>query len=200
MPYYRCSSCGLTSYSAAGYSAASGCPNCSAPLSADARLYSMPASGITRALRARPEAVADARRAITGLPMAQGTRDTLALLVSELVTNAIRHAGLRPGDPINVEATRHGGRVRLSVHDGGQGFEVPDFGGRDPSTAGGRGLVIVDALSEAWGVDCSEDGCVVWCEITPEESPSAATEREVTSRYVQELATQMAGDPRVSGP
>jgi anti-sigma regulatory factor (Ser/Thr protein kinase) len=152
----------------------------------------MPASGIARALRARPEAVGDARRAITGLPLAQCTRDTLALLASELVTNAIRHAGLRPGDPINVQATRHAGRVRLSVHDGGQGFDAPRGGGRDPGAAGGRGLVIVDALSDAWGVDCSEDGCAVWCEITAEESPDATTERNVTTRYVQELATQMA--------
>jgi anti-sigma regulatory factor (Ser/Thr protein kinase) len=192
MPYYRCPSCGLTSYSAAGHSAASDCPNCSALLPVDAKLYSMPASGIARTLRARPEAVADARRAVAGLPLARGTRDTLALLASEIVTNAIRHAGLRPGDPIDVQATRHAGRVRLSVHDGGRGFDVPRVGDRDPGVAGGRGLLIVDALSDAWGVDCSEDGCVVWCEITPEENPAAASERTVTTRYVQELATQMA--------
>jgi anti-sigma regulatory factor (Ser/Thr protein kinase) len=191
MPYYRCPSCGLTSYSAAGHSASSACSNCSAPLSDDARLYSLPAGGIARALRARPEAVADARRAVTGLPLPQATRETLALIVSELVTNSIRHAGLRPGSAIDVQATRHDDRVRLSVHDGGQGFEVRPLDDRDPLAGGGRGLRIVDALSETWGVDCAEDGCIVWCEVLTDDGPTEQNEHAVVSGYVHELAVQL---------
>jgi anti-sigma regulatory factor (Ser/Thr protein kinase) len=106
----------------------------------------------------------------------QATRERLTLLVSELVTNAIRHAGLRPGDPIDVQATRHAGRVRLAVHDGGVGFEAPAVDGRDPLAPGGKGLTIVAALSDCWGVDRSGDGCTVWCEVAADDGPAGATE------------------------
>src|SRR3954454_6546447 len=55
---------------------------------------------IRRVLAAEPDAVGKARRSVIGLPVDQATRDVLSLLVSELVTNAIRHAGLTPEDPI----------------------------------------------------------------------------------------------------
>jgi anti-sigma regulatory factor (Ser/Thr protein kinase) len=146
--------------------------------------------GGTRALRARPEAVADARRVIAGLALSQATRQTLALLVSELVTNSICHAGLRPGDPIDVQTSDEAGRVRLSVHDTGQGFDQSALDGGDPLAVGGQGLVIVGALSEKWGVDRDADGCTVWCEVVKQEP--ATLEHEATTGYVRQLAIQMA--------
>jgi anti-sigma regulatory factor (Ser/Thr protein kinase) len=144
---------------------------------------------IKRALRARPEAVADARRAIAGLALSKTTRDSLALLVSELVTNSICHAGLRPGDPIDVRTHDNAGHVRLSVHDGGHGFDPSALEDRDPLAIGGQGLVIVAALSERWGVECDADGCTVWCEVVSE--PVAAIEHGATNGYVREPAVQM---------
>jgi anti-sigma regulatory factor (Ser/Thr protein kinase) len=192
MPYYRCPACGLTSYSAAGHSSISACPECAAALSEDAKQSQMSngAGGVTRSLRARPEAVADARRAIAGLALSQATRRTLSLLVSELVTNSLCHAALRPGDPIEVQTNDNGDRVRLSVHDGGPGFDRFALRDRDPLVVGGQGLVIVAALSEKWGVDRDADGCTVWCEVVQE--PAATMEDEATTGYVRELAVQMA--------
>jgi hypothetical protein len=61
--------------------------------------------------------------------------------------------------------------------------------------------MIVARLSDAWGVDCSEDGCVVWCEVAVEDGPAAVVERNVTAGYVHELALQLAtGGERLSGP
>lgn len=192
MPYYRCPACGLTSYSAAGHSSTSACLECAAALTEDAQHSPMSkaAGDITRALRARPEAVADARRAIAGLPLSLTTRRTLALLVSELVTNSICHAGLRPGDPIDLQTDDAAGRLRLSVHDGGPGFDRPALVDRDPLAGSGHGLGIVAALSERWGVDRDADGCTVWCEVVQE--PAAATEHRASAGYVRELAAQMA--------
>lgn len=192
MPYYRCPACGLTSYSAARHSSIGACPECSAALPEDAKRSPMSNGELSaaRSLRARPEAVSDARRVIAGLALSQGTRDTLALLVSELVTNSIRHAGLRPGDPIDVQTKDNAGRVRLSVHDGGLGFDRSAVGEPDPRASDGRGLVIVAALSETWGVDRDEGGCTVWCEVAP--VPPAAIAHEATASYVRGLAVQMA--------
>jgi anti-sigma regulatory factor (Ser/Thr protein kinase) len=146
---------------------------------------------MARALRARPQAAADARRAIAGLALSQATRETLALLVTELVTNAIRHAGLRPGDPIDVQTSDTGDhRVRLAVHDSGKGFEPPSLDDHEPLAGGGRGLLIVSALSERWGVDRDDAGCTVWCEVAPQ--PPGAIEHEATTRYLSELAVQLA--------
>jgi anti-sigma regulatory factor (Ser/Thr protein kinase) len=176
MPYYLCAACGLTTYSAAAYSSASMCPTCEGALTEDAKLYVVPGAhhNVSRVLLARPEAAGEARRALVGLPFPEITREDLALLVSELVTNSVRHAGLSARDPIGVSLINGAGRARLAVHDGGEGFTPSMSGWNGPQVAGGRGLEIVSALSEAWGVDCDPDGCTVWCEI---DVPSEAQEQ-----------------------
>lgn len=153
---------------------------------------------LTRVLAARPDAVAEARRAVRELRLPRTSRESLALVVSELVTNSIRHAGLAPDDSVNLRITHSAGRVRLAVHDRGDGFAVHADECRDLLTPGGVGLVIVDALAETWGVDCDPEGCTVWCEVTAEKDPAGTTERVVTTGYVHELATEMTrtGPPR----
>jgi anti-sigma regulatory factor (Ser/Thr protein kinase) len=131
------------------------------------------ADSIARVLAPRPEAIAEARRTLVDLSVPQPTRDKLSLLVSELVTNSVCHAGLRPDDAVNLDITNNAGRVRLAVHDGGQGFDISALDDRDPLTAGGQGLVIVAALSDKWGVDCHGDGCTVWCEVAVDEELAA---------------------------
>src|SRR5512133_2035803 len=72
---------------------------------------------------ARPESVATARRAfaqIDGLP--EHREEDLALVISELVTNAIRHAGLGSDDEIEITADFRGAGVHVTVRDGGKGF------------------------------------------------------------------------------
>jgi anti-sigma regulatory factor (Ser/Thr protein kinase) len=195
MPYYRCPACGLTTYSAASYSSASACPACLEALPGAARLYIEPGEkhDASYTLRAGPQAPGEARRALVGLTLPTITRENLALLVSELVTNSVRHAGLSPHAPIGVQVNNGSASVRLAVHDGGQGFpfpaqEVPV----GPLVPGGRGLAIVAALSEAWGVDSNTDGCTVWCQIAVEEQPTAAVNTEAPAGHVHESALGMA--------
>lgn len=168
MPYYRCADCGVTSYSAASYSSATTCPTCQAALTEHSRLEIVPGSrhDVACTMLARPQAPSEARRALVGLALPEETREDLALVVSELVTNSVRHGGLSSGDRIDVEVVNGAGTVRVVVHDGGHGFAFsPPEERRGPPTAGGRGLAIVDALSRTWGVDRKRGGCTVWCEL-----------------------------------
>jgi anti-sigma regulatory factor (Ser/Thr protein kinase) len=195
MPYYRCPACGLTTYSAASYSSAGACPACLKALPDNAKLYFEPGEkhDMSYTLRARPQAAAEARRALVGLTLPKITRENLALLVSELVTNSVRHAGLSAHAPIGVQVTNGSASVRLAVHDGGQGFpfpahEVPVA----PLVAGGRGLAIVAALSETWGIDSNPDGCTVWCQLAVDEQPTPVVNSEAAAGHVHELAVGMA--------
>ena len=166
MPYYRCPDCGSMSHSVAAYSTTGACAVCGAPLPSDAKLDALPEPEVvlSRSMRAGLAAPADARRAVGSLPLLEAARDKVGLLVSELVTNAIRHAGLGAGDPIDLDVTTTNGRVRIAVHDGGPGFEPNGRNGTLPS-AGGFGLSIIAALAEDWGVERGPDGCTVWCAV-----------------------------------
>jgi anti-sigma regulatory factor (Ser/Thr protein kinase) len=195
MPYYRCPACGLTTYSAASYSSAGACPACLEALPDKAKLYVEPGEkhDISYTLRARPQAAAEARHALVGLTLPKITRENLALLVSELVTNSVLHAGQSAHAPIGVQVNNGFASVRLAVHDCGQGFpfpaqEVPVA----PLVAGGRGLAIVAALSETWGVDSNPDGCTVWCQLAVEAQPTAAVNSETPAGHFPELAVGMA--------
>lgn len=155
------------SHSVAGYSTAGVCAVCSAELPASARLESLPEAriGVHRSMSAGLSAPAQARRVVGALPLGEDARETLALLVSELVTNSIRHAGLSAGDPIELKLTSENGQLWTAVRDGGPGFDPADGNG---SGAGGFGLSILAALSEDWGVECGPGGCTVWFSIDAE--------------------------------
>jgi anti-sigma regulatory factor (Ser/Thr protein kinase) len=76
------------------------------------------------------------------------TLDNLELVVSELVTNAVRHG---PGDVITLRlVTDSDGAIAGDVADGGRGQVA--IREREPYTEGGLGLPIVDALTSEWGV------------------------------------------------
>ena len=93
---------------------------------------------------------------LTGLPV--DLREAVLLMVSELATNAVVHAG--SGFDVDVDRTRRS--VRVSVGDHGLGTPaVRSPGETDPH---GRGLRIVDTLSDEWGVAPGVDGDVksVW--------------------------------------
>jgi anti-sigma regulatory factor (Ser/Thr protein kinase) len=147
---------------------------------------------INRGLLARLEAGAEARREIVALPISQEARAQLALLVSEFVNNAVLHAGAGAEGQVSLKVRLRSGRVRVEVSDSGSGFDAPTSINPDPLTAGGQGLLIVAALSDAWGVLRGDNGCTVWCEVVVDE-PARVVEDEVTGAYVRELATTMAG-------
>ncbi|HEX2087687.1 MAG TPA: ATP-binding protein [Solirubrobacteraceae bacterium] len=112
---------------------------------------------------ARPAAIGRARREVEGAladagvdPRASGD---LMLLVSELVTNAVRHAH---GDRFEVRLEVRPEMLRLEVRDEGDGFEPriePSLEG-----CGGYGLFLVDRLADRWGVERDEGG-VIWLEL-----------------------------------
>jgi anti-sigma regulatory factor (Ser/Thr protein kinase) len=165
----------VTSYSAAAHSSASACPSCSAPLTEGSKLVIAPGAkhNLSRTLRAQPQAAAEARRVVVALALPERTREALSLVVSELVTNSVLHAGLNGGDNIDLHVDNGGPQVRVTVHDRGPGFTAPEPSA-DPLDAGGQGLVITAALSDSWGVDCDEHGRTVWCDIAIENEPVAA--------------------------
>ena len=87
-----------------------------------------------------------------------------ALVISELLSNALRHAGPLPGSGIRVAWDLDADSVRISVSDGG-GPSRPEFGEPTPTTTGGRGLRIVARLSRRWGTLCDDEGTTVWAEV-----------------------------------
>ena len=83
--------------------------------------------------------------------------EVVTLMVSELVTNCIRHAR----SAFRVDVRRTGGRIRVEVTDEGGGR--PEMQNPGPSSPSGRGLRLVDSLSHGWGViDHGASGKTVW--------------------------------------
>ena len=87
-----------------------------------------------------------------------------ALVLSELLSNALRHATPLPGSGLRVAWSLDSGSVRVSVRDGGA-QTLPELGKPNPSTTGGRGLRIVDRLSKCWGTCSDNEGTTVWAEV-----------------------------------
>ena len=85
--------------------------------------------------------------------------DTVTLVVTELVTNAVLHAQT---DLRLMIETRHG-RVRIAFED--HAPSLPQRVDAEPDALTGRGLALVEHLSSSWGVDASASGKVVWSEI-----------------------------------
>ena len=84
-----------------------------------------------------------------------------ALVLSELLSNAIRHARPLPGCTVRVAWTLSNGSLRVSVSDGG-GPTRPRAGHPSLSSLGGRGLAIVEHLSSTWGIRSGNGGMTVW--------------------------------------
>ncbi|WP_405882708.1 ATP-binding protein [Streptomyces sp. NBC_01136] len=88
--------------------------------------------------------------------------DDVLLCVSELATNALLH-GVPPGRGFLLQlALDADGLLRIEVHDSGPGaIRTLDTG---PDAEGGRGLLLVTALADKWGVGERDPGKSVWCE------------------------------------
>ncbi|MFF0074004.1 ATP-binding protein [Streptomyces sp. NPDC005494] len=93
--------------------------------------------------------------------------DDVLLCVSELATNALIH-GVPPGRGFRVHVT-WGHVLRIEVHDSGDG-RVREVEGPAPEAEWGRGLVLVGALADAWGVGERKPGKTVWCEFATSAS------------------------------
>jgi anti-sigma regulatory factor (Ser/Thr protein kinase) len=110
-----------------------------------------------------PEAAVDGRRALARIrsDLDPPLLESLRLLITELITNAVRHAGA-PGIDLRVVVSQPA--VRVEVADQGPGFDTGrGNGGR--GAEGGWGLFLVDRLADRWGVARDEAHTRVWFEL-----------------------------------
>jgi len=125
-----------------------------------------PSRGFSFSVSGGVEACAEARRTLLARDgvVPSSARDDLLLLMNELVTNAVRHAGVGPDRSLRVELKRWPRRVRVEVAHPGHGFEhepVPP----SPGTNGGWGLVMVDRIADRWGITSKTGSTCVWFEL-----------------------------------
>jgi anti-sigma regulatory factor (Ser/Thr protein kinase) len=112
-----------------------------------------------------PRAPSIARRAVEQLSanVDPGVLRDAQLLVSEVVTNSIRHSG--SDDPIQLRVWQRAAGLKVEVADGGFGFEADE-----PPLAtdgeGGRGLLILETLADRWGTSCGARARV-WFVLSP---------------------------------
>jgi len=117
---------------------------------------------------AAPTAARDARRAVARHHFVASEQEaTLLLLVSELVSNSVRHAGLGRDEHIRLRARREDECAYVEVCDPGRSGRVPAkrSAGADALEPGGLGLVLVDEMADRWGVACNDDETCVWFEL-----------------------------------
>jgi anti-sigma regulatory factor (Ser/Thr protein kinase) len=102
-------------------------------------------------------------RVLRGVVSPAVLADTLTV-AAELISNAVRHARPLPGGVIRVALRMlGGGRLQVRVTDGGGGQPRPRNAG--PDAVSGRGLAIVAALADRWGVEPEGCGRCVWAEL-----------------------------------
>ena len=138
-----------------------------------------------------PSSVAEARRRLTSELAEAGVYETAvcdaALVVSELLSNAIRHAAPLPGTQVRGSWSLDPDALRVAVTDAGDG-PLPHVAEPAPGAPGGRGLGIVESLADHWGV-LREDGVTtVWAQLAaphPEPAPPPAPHRPPGSAVVR---------------
>ncbi|MGY5007786.1 ATP-binding protein [Streptomyces sp. 900105755] len=126
-------------------------------------------------LAAHPGSPAQARRLVrarlTGWSVCADTCDTAVLVISELVTNAIVHTA---SSRVVCELHDHDDTVRIAVQDEGCAPDEPHPSPQRPEEEHGRGLLLVEALCQAWGAQEHGSGLLVWAEL-PRRTDAART-------------------------
>ncbi|MDL2079667.1 ATP-binding protein [Streptomyces sp. GXMU-J15] len=118
------------------------------------------------AFLAEPAEVAALRCAMRlqlGMWGLHGISDQAQLCVSELVTNVIRHAGA--GTPARLAVSMSGTDLRIEVHDPDT-RALPTLLDVNAESEGGRGMALVDAVADRWGVLLRPDQKITWCELS----------------------------------
>jgi anti-sigma regulatory factor (Ser/Thr protein kinase) len=107
-----------------------------------------------------------ARRAVSAQTGAEDVGEDARLVASELVANAVRHAGCLPGDGIDLVLRRSGVLLEIEVCDPGRSGQVPGIVA-DAGPGWHLGLRMVERVARRWGV--RHDGtCLVWAELALE--------------------------------
>ncbi|MFF8998444.1 ATP-binding protein [Streptomyces achromogenes] len=113
---------------------------------------------------------------LSGWAVCADTCDSAALVISELVTNAIVHTA---SSRVVCELHDHDDMVRIAVRDEGCAPGEPHPSPQRPDEEHGRGLLLVDALCRAWGAQEHGPGLLVWAELPrgAESAPDAPEPR-----------------------
>ncbi|MFG2679097.1 ATP-binding protein [Streptomyces sp. NPDC048392] len=128
--------------------------------------------------------------------------DAAELCVGELVANVIKHVG--PETPTTLVASLEGSHLRIEVHDP-DARALPTLTCATLDAEAGRGMTLVDAVSDRWGVELTGDCKITWCEFRMDATcaerqhtsmPRLARVADVLSLYSGSGRTQ---EPVVSG-
>jgi anti-sigma regulatory factor (Ser/Thr protein kinase) len=127
-----------------------------------------PDSELDLTVLAAPGAAREARHALAECGLVESAQEpALMLLVSELVSNSVRHAGLDGDDRIHLRASTRADCAYVEVCDTGRSGRVPSR--REPDVdqleTGGLGLMLVDEMADRWGVDRHDHETCVWFEL-----------------------------------
>ncbi|MEU7401845.1 MULTISPECIES: ATP-binding protein [unclassified Streptomyces] len=96
--------------------------------------------------------------------------DTAEICASELVANVVKHVG--PETPSTLVASLGGSHLRIEVHDP-DARALPTLTRANLDAEAGRGMALIDALSDRWGVELAGDHKVTWCEFRADVSVTA---------------------------
>jgi anti-sigma regulatory factor (Ser/Thr protein kinase) len=124
-----------------------------------------PSTAVRLRLASGADAISAARRSLDVLEPVLGSDrlGDMRLLVSELVTNSIRHARRGEADEVELEVSLTPELVHVRVTDHGPGFQAAPRGPQD-DPASGWGLFLVEQLSDRWGVELN-GSTQVWFEL-----------------------------------
>jgi anti-sigma B factor antagonist len=106
-------------------------------------------------------------------PLASANLDSLMLLVSEVVTNAVTHPELPADSDVEFSVTITPELTRILVSDGGRGFDWPAESLPQGRVDGGFGILLLDGQSSRWGVQRVPGRFTVWFEM--DHAPEPAT-------------------------
>jgi anti-sigma regulatory factor (Ser/Thr protein kinase) len=170
MPFYACPNCGSSSSDSAGPHPTT-CPWCCAKMRVEedvppAARTEGPEPVVRMRLGTDTRTPSAARHALAAVrpKLGESRYRVCELLVSELVTNVVRHSD---GDPSaaasDMRIRVYSDRIRVEVRDDGPGFRRADSEA-DPDPGSGWGLFLVDELADEWGIDSGIPNCV-WFEL-----------------------------------
>ena len=149
-----------------------------------------------RRFHCRSESVAGARQFVGDLLSDQPREivEAAELMTSELATNCLRHA--RSDFELTIHLTR--GEIRVELSDRGRG--QPMLRSPTPRERSGRGLRIVQELSEDWGVSPSPNGKLVWFTLplpthAGQHTHRSSASREEDAEQSHELERSLAAEP-----
>ena len=115
--------------------------------------------------------------------------DAMQFIAGELAANAYEHART----PFEVSVAALGEEVRVAVADTGPA--VPALRPAPPEADRGRGLFLVSALADEWGVDSRPDGKAIWCALHTAHGRRGANRRHRSPTTTRSLALR----PNTSG-